>query len=152
GTAIAQALAGQPQAASFDLASMRKDVRTMIDQGAAQHYRMPVTEHTLKVFDAAVNAGLQGAGCTELPGWGLGGAGTRWRENRRARAAPAASSRGPGSQPGGGRPVHEGKWGCLFSKRSYSLSPRHANQECPCPSPASAVPCCASPAPWPCWA
>jgi 3-hydroxyisobutyrate dehydrogenase len=75
GPAIAGALAGQEQAPSFDLASMRKDVRTMVDQGAAQHYRMPVTEQTLKVFDAAVEAGLQGADCTALPVWWLREAG-----------------------------------------------------------------------------
>jgi 3-hydroxyisobutyrate dehydrogenase len=71
GPALAQALAGQPQAASFDLASMRKDVRTMIDEAAAQHYRMPVTEQTLKVFEAAVAAGMQAADCTQLPVWWL---------------------------------------------------------------------------------
>src|SRR4051812_4604124 len=75
GPAIAQALAGQQQAASFDLASMREDVRTMVEQGAAQHYRMPVTEQTLKVFDAAMGAGLRGADCTELPVWWLKEAG-----------------------------------------------------------------------------
>jgi 3-hydroxyisobutyrate dehydrogenase len=75
GPALAQALAGQPQAASFDLASMRKDVRTMVAQGAAQHYRMPVTERTLEIFDAAVAAGMQGDDCTQLPVWWLREAG-----------------------------------------------------------------------------
>ncbi|MDE2604909.1 MAG: NAD(P)-dependent oxidoreductase [Burkholderiales bacterium] len=75
GTAIAQALAGQPQAATFDLASMRKDVRTMLEQGAAQHYRMPVTEQTLEVFESAVQAGLQESDCTQLPVWWLREAG-----------------------------------------------------------------------------
>jgi 3-hydroxyisobutyrate dehydrogenase len=75
GTAIAQALAGQPQAATFDLASMRKDVRTMLEQGAAQHYRMPVTEQTLKVFEAAVQAGMKESDCTQLPVWWLREAG-----------------------------------------------------------------------------
>ena len=75
GPAIAQALAGNKQGPSFDLASMRKDVRTMIEQGAAQHYRMPVTEQTLKIFDAAVAAGMAGDDCTELPVWWLKEAG-----------------------------------------------------------------------------
>src|SRR6059058_3375197 len=75
GPAIAQALAGQKQSATFDLASMRKDVRTMIEQGATQHYRMPVTEQTFKVFDAAVQAGLDDADCTALPVWWLKEAG-----------------------------------------------------------------------------
>lgn len=75
GPAIAQALAGQPQGASFDLASMQKDVRTMLEQGAAQHYRMPVTEQTLKVFESAVQAGLKEADCTQLPVWWLREAG-----------------------------------------------------------------------------
>jgi 3-hydroxyisobutyrate dehydrogenase len=75
GPAIAQALAGHKQGATFDLASMRKDVRTMIEQGSAQHYRMPLTEQTLKVFDAAVQAGLDDADCTALPVWWLQEAG-----------------------------------------------------------------------------
>jgi 3-hydroxyisobutyrate dehydrogenase len=61
--------------ASFDLASMRKDVKTMLDQGLAQHYRMPVTEQTLKVFDTALGAGLKDADCTQLPVWWLREAG-----------------------------------------------------------------------------
>jgi 3-hydroxyisobutyrate dehydrogenase len=76
GPAIAQALAGEDVGpASFDLASMRKDVRTMIDQGALQHYRMPVTEETLKVFEAALAAGMKDADCTALPVWWVRGAG-----------------------------------------------------------------------------
>jgi 3-hydroxyisobutyrate dehydrogenase len=76
GPAIAQALGGQDVGpASFDLASMRKDVRTMIDQGALQHYRMPVTEQTLKVFEAALEAGMKDADCTALPVWWLQEAG-----------------------------------------------------------------------------
>ncbi|MFI4926445.1 MAG: NAD(P)-dependent oxidoreductase [Burkholderiales bacterium] len=76
GPAIAQALGGQDVGpASFDLASMRKDVKTMLEQGLAQHYRMPVTEQTLKVFDAAVGAGLKDADCTQLPVWWLREAG-----------------------------------------------------------------------------
>jgi 3-hydroxyisobutyrate dehydrogenase len=76
GPAIAQALGGQDVGpASFDLASMRKDVKTMLDQGLAQHYRMPVTEQTLKVFDTALGAGLKDADCTQLPVWWLREAG-----------------------------------------------------------------------------
>lgn len=76
GPAIAQALGGQDVGpASFDLASMRKDVKTMLEQGLAQHYRMPVTEQTLKVFEAAVGAGLKDADCTQLPVWWLREAG-----------------------------------------------------------------------------
>ncbi|MFC5496274.1 NAD(P)-dependent oxidoreductase [Caenimonas terrae] len=76
GGAIAQALAGQDTGpVSFDLASMRKDVRTMIDQGASQHYRMPLTEQTLRIFDDAIGAGLKDADCTQLPVWWLRKAG-----------------------------------------------------------------------------
>lgn len=75
GPAIAQALAGNKQGPSFDLAGMRKDVKTMIEQGAAQHYRMPVTEQTLKIFEAAVAAGMEGDDCTQLPVWWLQQAG-----------------------------------------------------------------------------
>ncbi|MBK6005925.1 NAD(P)-dependent oxidoreductase [Ramlibacter ginsenosidimutans] len=76
GPAIAQALSGQDVGpASFDLASMRKDVKTMLEQGLAQHYRMPVTEQTLKVFEAAVAAGMKDADCTAVPVWWLQGAG-----------------------------------------------------------------------------
>jgi 3-hydroxyisobutyrate dehydrogenase len=76
GPAIAQALSGQEGApVSFDLASMRKDVRTMLEQGAAQHYRLPLTEETMKVFDQAIQAGLKDADCTQLPVWWLERAG-----------------------------------------------------------------------------
>jgi len=76
GPAIAQALGGQDVGpASFDLASMRKDVKTMLEQGLAQHYRMPLTEQTLKVFEAAVGAGMKDADCTQLPVWWLREAG-----------------------------------------------------------------------------
>jgi 3-hydroxyisobutyrate dehydrogenase len=76
GPAIAQALGGHEVGpASFDLASMRKDVKTMLEQGLAQHYRMPVTEQTLKVFDAALDAGMKDADCTQLPVWWLREAG-----------------------------------------------------------------------------
>jgi 3-hydroxyisobutyrate dehydrogenase len=76
GPMIAQALAGKEDGpVSVDVATMRKDVRAMLDQGAAQHYRLPLTEATLRSFDAAIAAGLKEADCTQLPVWWLREAG-----------------------------------------------------------------------------
>jgi 3-hydroxyisobutyrate dehydrogenase len=76
GPQIARALAGQDDGAvSVSLATMRKDVRAMLDQGALQHDRLPLTQATLKSFDDAIAAGLADRDCTQLPVWWLRSAG-----------------------------------------------------------------------------
>lgn len=73
GPMIAQALAGAAGGqVTVDLATMRKDVRSMLDQGARDSLRMPVTSVALDCMDRAADAGLDGADCTQLLVWWLG--------------------------------------------------------------------------------
>jgi 3-hydroxyisobutyrate dehydrogenase len=73
GPMIAQALAGvKNDTVTVDLATMRKDVRSMLAQGTEQHRKMPLTAATLASFDQAANGGLNAADCTRLLVWWLG--------------------------------------------------------------------------------
>ena len=73
GPMIAKALAGTGGGpVTVDLATMRKDVRSMLEQGALDHLRMPVTSVALDCMDRAAGAGLNGADCTQLLVWWLG--------------------------------------------------------------------------------
>jgi 3-hydroxyisobutyrate dehydrogenase len=59
GPAIAAALAGgDPGPATFDVDSIRKDLRTMLAEAEAQGFSLPVAGRTLDVFDQASAAGL----------------------------------------------------------------------------------------------
>ena len=72
GASIAQALAGTPPAqVSVDIATMRKDLRAMLDEAAAQQRRLPLTALTLQTLERAAAAGLDAADCTQLPVWWL---------------------------------------------------------------------------------
>lgn len=72
GPMIAQALAGEANGTvTVNVATMRKDVRTMLDQGQATQRAMPLTELTLHQLDAAAAAGLDGADCAQYPVWWL---------------------------------------------------------------------------------
>jgi 3-hydroxyisobutyrate dehydrogenase len=75
GAAIAQALSGQAGPVSVDVATMRKDMRAMLAQGAALGTRLPLTETALRTFEQAAAQGMDAADCTELPVWWLKGAG-----------------------------------------------------------------------------
>lgn len=76
GGMIAQALAGQKNdAVTVDLATMRKDVRAMLDQARALGRQMPLTEQTLQQFDRAAAQGLDAADCSQVPAWWLAGGG-----------------------------------------------------------------------------
>jgi 3-hydroxyisobutyrate dehydrogenase len=75
GAAIAQALSGQAGPVSVDVATMRKDMRAMLAQGAALGARLPLTETALRTFEQAAAQGMDAADCTELPVWWLKGAG-----------------------------------------------------------------------------
>lgn len=72
GGMIADALAGTPQAAvTVDIATMRKDVRTMVEQGAKNGCAMPLAEATLANLERAIDQGLAGADCSQFLVWWL---------------------------------------------------------------------------------
>jgi 3-hydroxyisobutyrate dehydrogenase len=72
GPMIAQALSGATGATvTVDLATMRKDVRAMLDEARMHGRQMPLTAETLKNFDRAAQQGLDGADCSRLPVWWL---------------------------------------------------------------------------------
>jgi 3-hydroxyisobutyrate dehydrogenase len=72
GPMIAQALSGAASAqVTVDIATMRKDVRSMLDQAALQNLNLPLTSKTLESFDEAAAKGLNGADCTQLLVWWL---------------------------------------------------------------------------------
>jgi 3-hydroxyisobutyrate dehydrogenase len=72
GGMIAQALAGQPPAGvTVDLATMRKDVRAMLDEARAHGRELPLAQRTLENFDRAAAQGLDAADCSQFPVWWL---------------------------------------------------------------------------------
>ena len=72
GATIAQALGGNSSApVSVDVATMRKDVRSMLAQGQLQQVELPLTALALQCFDRAAATGLDAADCTQLPVWWL---------------------------------------------------------------------------------
>jgi 3-hydroxyisobutyrate dehydrogenase len=72
GSMIVQALAGTPsELVTVNLATMRKDVRTMVDQAALQGRQVPLTAITLAHLDQAAASGLDAADCTQFPMWWL---------------------------------------------------------------------------------
>lgn len=72
GPMIAQALAGEKSSTvTVDVATMRKDMRTMLAQGQVNQRMLPLTELALKKFDQAAASGLDAADCSQLPVWWL---------------------------------------------------------------------------------
>jgi 3-hydroxyisobutyrate dehydrogenase len=68
GSAIAQALNGQEVApVTFDVDSIRKDLRTMIEEGQALGASLPVTAQALACFDEASRDGLGPKDASTLP-------------------------------------------------------------------------------------
>jgi len=68
GPAIAAALAGKdPGAATFNVDSMRKDMRTMLEEARALGRELPVTQRALECFDRAARNGLGAADAATLP-------------------------------------------------------------------------------------
>ena len=68
GPAIAAALGGHdPGAPSFDVDSIRKDLRTMLAEAGDRGFALPVTAQALAAFDEAASAGLGKRDCTQLP-------------------------------------------------------------------------------------
>lgn len=60
---------------NFDIDSVRKDLRTMIEEAEAIGCRLPVAEQALECFDRASREGLGGKDCATLPAiwWRRGG-------------------------------------------------------------------------------
>ncbi len=74
--AVAATLAGdQGIEPTFDIDSMRKDLRTMLGEGGALGVPLPVTVSTLAAFDEASTAGLGGRDCAYMPAYWAGRAG-----------------------------------------------------------------------------
>jgi 3-hydroxyisobutyrate dehydrogenase len=72
GPMIAQALSGEAgSTVTVDLATMRKDVRSMLDEARGHGRQLPLTAATLENFDRAAQQGLDGADCSQLPVWWL---------------------------------------------------------------------------------
>ncbi len=68
GPAIAAALAGKdPGRATFNVDSMRKDLRTMLEEARALGRELPVTQRALDCFDRAARDGLGAADAATLP-------------------------------------------------------------------------------------
>lgn len=68
GTALAAALSGADTGAvSFDVDSIRKDLRTMLDEARALGMELPVTERALECFDQAAAEGLGASDTVTLP-------------------------------------------------------------------------------------
>lgn len=65
---VADALNGQEVApVTFDVDSIRKDLRTMIEEARAMGCRLPVAERALECFDEAARDGLGGKDAAALP-------------------------------------------------------------------------------------
>ena len=68
GPALAAALQGKEiTPVTFDVDSIRKDLRTMIEEGRSLGRSLPVTERTLACFDEAARDGLGGKDAIALP-------------------------------------------------------------------------------------
>jgi 3-hydroxyisobutyrate dehydrogenase len=72
GGMIAQALAGEKNdMVTVNLATMRKDVKTMLAQGASLQRAMPLTTLALESFERAASDGMDAADCSHYPVWWL---------------------------------------------------------------------------------
>ena len=56
-----------PAAATFNVDSMRKDLRTMLEEARALGRELPVTQRALECFDRAARNGLGAADAATLP-------------------------------------------------------------------------------------
>ena len=72
GQDIVQALRNDPAVpVFFDIDSVRKDLRTMIEEGRTRGRPLPLVNRVLESFDQASAAGLGARNCTVLPAWWL---------------------------------------------------------------------------------
>ena len=68
GPVIAAALSGEPPASpAFDVDSIRKDLRTMLAEGQARGFDLPLVRQTLAVYDEAAEAGWGKRDGSSLP-------------------------------------------------------------------------------------
>ena len=67
---VAATLAGDEGVeTTFDIDSMRKDLRTMLEEGKAHGFTLPVAAQTLTAFDEASAAGLGRRDCAYMPAY-----------------------------------------------------------------------------------
>ena len=67
---VAKALAGEDTGpATFDLDSMRKDLRTMLEEAHSRGFELPAAASTLAAFDEASTAGQGGIDGVRIPAW-----------------------------------------------------------------------------------
>ena len=70
GMATAAALSGQSEGTvTFDLDSMRKDLRTMLEEGKSLDRTLPMTARALEFYDAASKDGWGGRDIATVPAW-----------------------------------------------------------------------------------
>ena len=70
GAAVAKALAGEDTGpATFDLDSMRKDLRTMLEEAQHLGVELPTAARVLEAFDRAAHAGHGGIDGVRIPAW-----------------------------------------------------------------------------------
>jgi len=67
GAAMAAQFSGQSVAATFNVDSIRKDLRTMLAEANTLGVQLPVTERALECFNRAARSGLGAADGTSLP-------------------------------------------------------------------------------------
>ena len=73
GPLLVQALGHQKNdTVTVDVATMRKDMRTMLALAQTNHRELPLTSMALEKFNQAADSGLDGKDCTQLPVWWLG--------------------------------------------------------------------------------
>jgi 3-hydroxyisobutyrate dehydrogenase len=75
GPAIAEALAGGNPPPAFDVASIRKDLRTMVAEAGARGARLPLAERTLEIYDQAAQDGWDSRDGASLPSYWPGHSG-----------------------------------------------------------------------------
>ena len=69
-SAVVSALKGEPATpAHFNIDSIRKDLRTMIEEGKNLGFELPTTQASLGAFNQASEAGLGDMDGTQLPAW-----------------------------------------------------------------------------------
>lgn len=67
---VAKALAGEDTGpATFDLDSMRKDLRTMLDEARSRGFELPAAASTLSAFDEASGTGQGAIDGVRIPAW-----------------------------------------------------------------------------------
>ena len=73
---IVRALSGDASGGvTVNVATMRKDMRMMLQQAQQTNYALPLTSLALSTFEQAAGQGLDEADCTQLPVWWLHQAG-----------------------------------------------------------------------------